>query len=185
MRHPPPAAFYKAGREPQVLLGSLALKLPSERGEEYKNLAQGSRICYRSQSLEMLPGLPSKRPEKDSFYRCWLSLCLHTAKIGPHLRHSQEVVGRMLEGMFVVEIVSLGKAAGQWIIPRAALLFSSWQAREAEFEAEQERIRREKEKEIARLRAMQEKAQDYRAEQVSTSSSSWLSFVPPTPVAIP
>lgn len=40
------------------------------------------------------------------------------------------------------------------------------QAREAEFEAEQERIRREKEKEIARLRAMQEKAQDYQAEQV-------------------
>ncbi|KAL1769623.1 cilia-and flagella-associated protein 45 isoform X2 [Sigmodon hispidus] len=38
-------------------------------------------------------------------------------------------------------------------------------AREAEYEAEQERIRREKEKEIARLRAMQEKAQDYRAEQ--------------------
>ncbi|XP_012517302.1 PREDICTED: cilia- and flagella-associated protein 45 [Propithecus coquereli] len=39
------------------------------------------------------------------------------------------------------------------------------QAREAEFEAEQERIRREKEKEITRLRAMQEKAQDYQAEQ--------------------
>ncbi|KAM7055395.1 cilia- and flagella-associated protein 45 [Molossus nigricans] len=38
-------------------------------------------------------------------------------------------------------------------------------AREAEFEAEQERIRREKEKEITRLRAMQEKAQDYQAEQ--------------------
>ncbi|XP_012932913.1 cilia- and flagella-associated protein 45 isoform X2 [Heterocephalus glaber] len=38
-------------------------------------------------------------------------------------------------------------------------------AREAAFEAEQERIRREKEKEIARLRAMQEKAQDYQAEQ--------------------
>ncbi|KAM5237291.1 cilia- and flagella-associated protein 45 [Ctenodactylus gundi] len=38
-------------------------------------------------------------------------------------------------------------------------------AREAEFEAEQERIRREKEKEIARLRAMQEKVQDYQAEQ--------------------
>lgn len=38
-------------------------------------------------------------------------------------------------------------------------------AREAEFEAEQERIRREKEREITRLRAMQEKAQDYRAEQ--------------------
>ncbi|CAK7307665.1 Cilia- and flagella-associated protein 45 [Vulpes lagopus] len=43
--------------------------------------------------------------------------------------------------------------------------FCPWQAREAEFEAEQERIRREKEKEIARLRAMQEKAQDYQAEQ--------------------
>ncbi|XP_075843667.1 cilia- and flagella-associated protein 45 [Microtus pennsylvanicus] len=38
-------------------------------------------------------------------------------------------------------------------------------AREAEFEAEQERIRREKEKEIAHLRALQEKAQDYQAEQ--------------------
>ncbi|XP_044123740.1 cilia- and flagella-associated protein 45 [Neovison vison] len=38
-------------------------------------------------------------------------------------------------------------------------------AREAEFEAEQERIRREKEKEITRLRAMQEKVQDYQAEQ--------------------
>lgn len=43
---------------------------------------------------------------------------------------------------------------------------SFWQAREAEFEAEQERIRREKEKEIARMRVMQEKAQDYLAEQV-------------------
>lgn len=38
-------------------------------------------------------------------------------------------------------------------------------AREAEFEAEQERIRREKEMEIARLRAMQEKVQDFQAEQ--------------------
>ncbi|ELK38508.1 Coiled-coil domain-containing protein 19, mitochondrial [Myotis davidii] len=38
-------------------------------------------------------------------------------------------------------------------------------AREAEFEAEQERIRREKEKEIARMRVMQEKVQDYLAEQ--------------------
>ncbi|XP_037362590.1 cilia- and flagella-associated protein 45 [Talpa occidentalis] len=38
-------------------------------------------------------------------------------------------------------------------------------AREAEFEAEQERIRREKEMEITRLRAMQEKAQDFQAEQ--------------------
>ncbi|XP_021016542.1 cilia- and flagella-associated protein 45 [Mus caroli] len=38
-------------------------------------------------------------------------------------------------------------------------------AREAEYEAEQEKIRREKEKEIARLRALQEKAQDYQAEQ--------------------
>ncbi|XP_047640147.1 cilia- and flagella-associated protein 45 isoform X2 [Phacochoerus africanus] len=38
-------------------------------------------------------------------------------------------------------------------------------AREAEFEAEQERIRREKEKEISRLRALQEKVQDYQAEQ--------------------
>ncbi|XP_031246009.1 cilia- and flagella-associated protein 45 isoform X1 [Mastomys coucha] len=38
-------------------------------------------------------------------------------------------------------------------------------AREAEYEAEQEKIRKEKEKEIARLRALQEKAQDYRAEQ--------------------
>ncbi|KAM5202607.1 cilia- and flagella-associated protein 45 isoform 6-T6 [Hipposideros larvatus] len=38
-------------------------------------------------------------------------------------------------------------------------------AREAEFEAEQERMRREKDKEIDRLRAMQEKAQDYQAEQ--------------------
>ncbi|XP_012584327.1 PREDICTED: cilia- and flagella-associated protein 45 isoform X1 [Condylura cristata] len=38
-------------------------------------------------------------------------------------------------------------------------------AREAEFEAEQERIRREKEMEITRLRAMQEKVQDFQAEQ--------------------
>ncbi|XP_042641616.1 cilia- and flagella-associated protein 45-like isoform X2 [Tyto alba] len=37
--------------------------------------------------------------------------------------------------------------------------------REAEFEAEQERIRWEKEKETARLRAMQERAQDHQAEQ--------------------
>lgn len=52
--------------------------------------------------------------------------------------------------------------------------FSSWQARETEYEAEQEKIRREKEKEIARLRALQEKAQDYQAEQVPSS-------LPPTP----
>ncbi|XP_012604641.1 cilia- and flagella-associated protein 45 isoform X2 [Microcebus murinus] len=38
-------------------------------------------------------------------------------------------------------------------------------ARETDFEAEQERIRKEKEKEITRLRALQEKAQDYQAEQ--------------------
>ncbi|XP_072165777.1 cilia- and flagella-associated protein 45-like [Diadema setosum] len=37
--------------------------------------------------------------------------------------------------------------------------------REAAFEAEQERIRIEKEKEIARLRAMQERAKDYQAEK--------------------
>lgn len=40
------------------------------------------------------------------------------------------------------------------------------QAREAEFEAEQQRIHREKEMETARLRALQEKAQDHQAEQV-------------------
>lgn len=40
------------------------------------------------------------------------------------------------------------------------------QAREAELEKEQQRVRKEKEAEIARLRALQEKAQDYRAEQV-------------------
>ncbi|XP_026572055.1 cilia- and flagella-associated protein 45 [Pseudonaja textilis] len=38
-------------------------------------------------------------------------------------------------------------------------------AREAEFEAEQEKTRREKEMETARLRALQEKAQDHQAEQ--------------------
>ncbi|XP_074079223.1 cilia- and flagella-associated protein 45 [Macrotis lagotis] len=38
-------------------------------------------------------------------------------------------------------------------------------AQAAEFEAEQEKIRKEKEKESAWLRAMQEKAQDYQAEQ--------------------
>ena len=42
------------------------------------------------------------------------------------------------------------------------------QEREAKFEAEQERIRWEKEKEMARLRAMQERAQDHQAEQVSS-----------------
>ncbi|XP_069390188.1 cilia- and flagella-associated protein 45 [Paralichthys olivaceus] len=39
------------------------------------------------------------------------------------------------------------------------------QEREAEFEAEQRRIKKEKELEIARLRAKQEKAKDYKAEQ--------------------
>ncbi|XP_014327701.1 cilia- and flagella-associated protein 45-like [Xiphophorus maculatus] len=37
--------------------------------------------------------------------------------------------------------------------------------REEEFEAEQERIKREKEKEITRLRALQQRAKDYKAEQ--------------------
>ncbi|XP_028274642.1 cilia- and flagella-associated protein 45 isoform X2 [Parambassis ranga] len=39
------------------------------------------------------------------------------------------------------------------------------QEREAEYEAEQKRIKKEKELEIARLRAQQEKARDYKAEQ--------------------
>ncbi|XP_072284597.1 cilia- and flagella-associated protein 45 [Pyxicephalus adspersus] len=38
-------------------------------------------------------------------------------------------------------------------------------AREAEYEAEQEKIKKEKEMEVARLRALQERAQDHRAEQ--------------------
>ena len=48
------------------------------------------------------------------------------------------------------------------------LCWYSWalQEREAEFEAEQRRIKKEKELEIARLRAKQEKAKDYKAEQV-------------------
>uniref|UniRef100_UPI003AAA80AC cilia- and flagella-associated protein 45 n=1 Tax=Centroberyx gerrardi TaxID=166262 RepID=UPI003AAA80AC len=37
--------------------------------------------------------------------------------------------------------------------------------REAEYEAEQRRIKREKEKEVGRLRALQERAKDYKAEQ--------------------
>lgn len=49
---------------------------------------------------------------------------------------------------------------------RSALMFS-WQEREEEFEAEQQRIKREKEKEITRLRALQQRAKDYKAEQVS------------------
>lgn len=40
------------------------------------------------------------------------------------------------------------------------------QERDAEYEAEQRRIKKEKELEIARLRARQEKAKDYKAEQV-------------------
>lgn len=82
--------------------------------------------------------------------------------------------------MRCTDCVSLGSAASE--------AFSSWQAREAEYEAEQEKIRKEKEKEIARLRALQEKAQDYRAEQVELLSCSSplplplpLSFVHPTP----
>uniref|UniRef100_A0A8C5LM78 Cilia- and flagella-associated protein 45 n=1 Tax=Leptobrachium leishanense TaxID=445787 RepID=A0A8C5LM78_9ANUR len=38
-------------------------------------------------------------------------------------------------------------------------------AREAEYEAEQERLKKEKEMEVARLRALQERARDYKAEQ--------------------
>lgn len=49
----------------------------------------------------------------------------------------------------------------------AATRLCPTQEREAEFEAEQERIRWEKEKETARLRAMQERAQDHQAEKVS------------------
>ncbi|XP_030044065.1 cilia- and flagella-associated protein 45 isoform X2 [Microcaecilia unicolor] len=46
------------------------------------------------------------------------------------------------------------------------LEYQKWkQAREAEYEAEQKKIKKEKELEVARLRALQEKAQDYRAEQ--------------------
>lgn len=46
------------------------------------------------------------------------------------------------------------------------IVFCPAQAREAEYEAEQEKIRKEKELETARLRALQEKAQDHQAEQV-------------------
>lgn len=52
------------------------------------------------------------------------------------------------------------------------------QAREAELEKEQQRIRKEKEKEIALLSALHEKAQDYRAEQVSTACFSLPHFCP-------
>ncbi|XP_029436143.1 cilia- and flagella-associated protein 45 isoform X2 [Rhinatrema bivittatum] len=46
------------------------------------------------------------------------------------------------------------------------LEYQKWKlAREAEFEAEQKRIKKEKELEVARLRSLQEKAQDYQAEQ--------------------
>nr|XP_033778969.1 cilia- and flagella-associated protein 45 [Geotrypetes seraphini] len=46
------------------------------------------------------------------------------------------------------------------------LKYQKWkQSREAEFEAEQQKIKKDKELEVARLRALQEKAQDYRAEQ--------------------
>lgn len=97
----------------------------------------------------------------------------------PYLKKSQgvmwEILDRLLQGL------RLSARLGQ----RELLYktFSSWQAREAEFEAEQERIRREKEKEIARLRTMQEKAQDYQAEQVP----SWprLPWGSPTPLTIP
>lgn len=75
----------------------------------------------------------------------------------------------------------LSASLGQW--EPCCEAFSSWQAREAEFEAEQERIRREKEKEIARLRAMQEKAQDYQAEQVPIQSQ--LLSASPIPLTIP
>lgn len=46
------------------------------------------------------------------------------------------------------------------------------QAREAEYEAEQKRIKKEKEKEVARLRALQERARDHKAEQVIKCSLS-------------
>lgn len=45
------------------------------------------------------------------------------------------------------------------------------QEREAEYEAEQRRIKKDKELEIARLRARQEKAKDYKTEQVLKVSS--------------
>lgn len=47
-------------------------------------------------------------------------------------------------------------------------LVFSWllQEREAEYEAEERRTKKEKELEIARMRAQQEKAKDYKAEQV-------------------
>lgn len=135
-------------------------------------------------SLEMLPGLSKITLSTNaSLYLCALLRSLPL----PHLRWSEEMVGEMLEAVFRCGdcfSVQSCSPVDCHELPRPPLFFS-WQAREAEFEAEQERIRREKEKEIARLRAMQEKAQDYRAEQVSTSSSSWLSLVPPTPVAIP
>lgn len=47
------------------------------------------------------------------------------------------------------------------------------QEREAAFEQEQQRIQMEKEKEVARLRAMQERAKDRQAEQVSYSSATF------------
>lgn len=49
------------------------------------------------------------------------------------------------------------------------------QEREAEYEAEQRRIKREKEKEVARLRALQEREKDHKAEQVSSTKVSFVS----------
>lgn len=52
----------------------------------------------------------------------------------------------------------------------------SWllQKQDAEYEAEQKRIKKEKELEIARLRARQERARDYKADQVRNKSIDWL-----------
>lgn len=188
------------GREPQLLLGSVALQLeiifsvmeevrkPWLRIPVFKSVLAPAFCFGCFLSGEMLPELSRIRLRKLLVnHDCLLQrlVVLKTCallKSRPHLRWSEEVEGEMLEGMLAVQIVSLCKAATVWIIMSP---FSSCQAREAEYEAEQEKIRKEKEKEIARLRALQEKAQDYRAEQVSTSSPSPLSFVPPTPGSHP
>lgn len=47
------------------------------------------------------------------------------------------------------------------------------QEREAEYEAEQKRVKKERELEITRLRAQQQRARDHRAEQVSQTRLAW------------
>ncbi|XP_075396548.1 cilia- and flagella-associated protein 45 [Tenrec ecaudatus] len=121
-----------------------------ERNQEERSLLSEQREQEKEQMLEYMEQL-QEEDLKDMERR-------HQEKL-----KMQEEIKRINDEnqKQKAEVLAQEKLADQMVME----FTKKKMAREAEFEAEQERIRRDKEKEITRLRALQEKAQDYQAEQ--------------------